>query len=139
MKHRGCKVDFAEERTRELMRVFRDTIALREFIDIGEVSRAVVNTPCSRFWISEERALRVVNAIMKGFPILYGMRPSKREMFKEIYRRVTKMLRECPGMSVYRCVIKVVNSPAPKFYMTPGSAMTMIYKTRKEGKLSSAS
>ena len=130
MKYHGCILDFTDERNHELLTVFRNTIASRSFIDIEEVSEAVVNTPCSRFWVSEERALRVINALIKGLPVLRAMRPAKREMFKEIYRRFVKLRRSLPKASVFEGVIKVVNSPAPKFYMTPRSAMATIYKIK---------
>ena len=132
MKYHGCILEFAEERNNELMRVYRNIIASRSFIDSEDVVKELVNTPCSRFWISEERALRVVNAINKGFPILYGMLSTKREMFLEIYKRVMKLRKRLPKASLYECVIKVVNSPAPKFYMSANSAREIIRKMRSK-------
>lgn len=131
MKYHGCILEFTDERNKELLRAFRETIAQRQFIDITEVSEVIVNVPCSRFWVSEERAMVVIAAINKGKPILNTMRPTKREMFQEIYNRVTKMQKQCPDASLYELVFKVVNSPAPKFYMRPRCAMEIIYKIKK--------
>lgn len=131
MKYHGCILEFTDERNKELLRAFRETIAKRQFIDITEVSEVIVNVPCSRFWVSEERAMVVIAAINKGKPILNTMRPTKREMFQEIYNRVTKMQKQCPDASLYELVFKVVNSPAPKFYMRPRCAMEIIYKIKK--------
>lgn len=130
MKYHGCILEFTDERNGELMRAFREAIGRRSFIDVTEVSEEIVNMPCSRFWVSEERATVVVTAIAKGKPILNAMRPTKREMFKEIYRRVLALRKDQPEASLFDLVLKAVNSPAPKFYMTPRSAMETIYKIK---------
>ncbi len=112
------------------MRAYRQTIAKSKFIDIAEISEIVVNMPCSRFWVSEERAMVIVAALIKGENILHTMRPSKREMFTEIYSRVMALKKQRPGAPLLDLVAKVVNSPAPKFYMKPRCAMEIIYKIK---------
>lgn len=131
MKYHGCILGFTDERNEELMRAFREAINKRTFIDITEISEEVVNMPCSRFWVSEERAMVVVSAMMKGKHVLNAMRPTKQEMFKEIYSRVLALQKQLPELSMFELVLKAVNSPAPKFYMTPRSAMETIYKIKK--------
>lgn len=131
MKYHGCILGFTDERNEELMRAFREAINKRTFIDITEISEEVVNMPCSRFWVSEERAMVVVSAMMKGKHVLNAMRPTKQEMFKEIYSRVQALQKQLPELSMFELVLKAVNSPAPKFYMTPRSAMETIYKIKK--------
>lgn len=113
------------------MKAFREAIGKRSFLYIKEISEDVVNMPCSRFWVSEERAMVVVAALLKGIPILDAMRPTKREMFQEIYNRVIELQKQIPNTSIFELVLKAVNSPAPKFYMTPRSAMETIYKIKK--------
>lgn len=131
MKYHGCILEFTEERNKELMRAFRLAIEKQEHINIADISETIVNTPCSRFWVSEERAMVVVAALIKGKPVLEAMRPTKQEMFKEIYRRVIKTQQQQPELSLFQTIIKVVNSPAPKFYMKPRCAMEIIYKIKK--------
>jgi hypothetical protein len=131
MKYHGCILEFTEERNRELMRAFRNAVCQSDFIDVSRIAETVVSTPCSRFWVSEERAMVVVAAMMKGKPVLSAMRPSKQEMFSEIYRRVMEMKRKRPGVPLSELVMDVVNSPAPKFYMRPRCAMEIIYKIKK--------
>lgn len=128
MKHPGCTSDFSILRNRELMAAFRATIATMEFVDIEAVSALIVEKPCSRFWVSEERATAVVSAIIAGQPILYTMRPTKREMFLDIYNRVKPLRDEFPNKPLCDLVFLAVNSPAPKFYMQPSYAMKIIYK-----------
>lgn len=131
MKHKGCILEFTDKRNDELMAAFRAAIAKKSFIDLSEIAKIVVNTPCSRFWVSEERATVVISAMMRGKPILDKMRHDKREMFLEINRRVALLRSERPGLPLFDYVLEVVNSPAPKFYMRPRCAIEIIYKIKK--------
>lgn len=130
MKYHGCILEFTDKRNKELMRAFRVALAKKDFIDITEISEEIVNSPCSQFWVSEERAVVVVASIAKGKPILETMRSTKREMFQEIYSRVKALRSKNPKATLSELVIKVVNSPAPKFYMRPRCAMEIIYKIK---------
>lgn len=131
MKHKGCILEFTDKRNDELMAVFRAAIANSQFIDLSEISKVVVNSPCSRFWVSEERATVVMSSMIRGFPVLQSMRPVKQEMFREIFRRVQQLKIDNPGRPLYDYVLQVVNSPAPKFYMKPRSAIEILYKIKK--------
>lgn len=131
MKHKGCILEFTEERNKELLRAFRMAIDKAKIIDFAEISKEVVNTPCKRFWVSEERAMTVVAAMMRGKPILCAMLPTKREMFKEIYKRVIALKKKRPKATLSQLVANVVYSPAPKFYMRPRCAMEIIYKIKR--------
>ena len=131
MKYHGCILEFTDKRNDELMEAFRRVLRNSSFIDIRKVSEEVANMGCSRFWVSEERAMVVINALIKGKNVTDCMSNSKREMFLEIYRRVLSLIDKNDGRSLFEIVIDVVNSPAPKFYMTPRSAMETIYKIKR--------
>lgn len=131
MKYHGCILEFTAHRNKELMRAFREALASCERIDISEVSSRVVNMPCARFWVSEERAAVVISAMFQGKDILSKMRPTKREMFLEIFHRVKALRSIYPHLPLFDLVTQVVNSPAPKFYMLPRCAMEIIYKIKK--------
>lgn len=131
MKYHGCILEFTDDRNKELMEAFHKAIEESEFIDIAEISEKIVNMPCSRFWVSEERAIVVISAMFKRKSVLDPMRPTKREMFQEIFNRVAQMREERPDATLFELVMKVVNSPAPKFYMRPRCAMEIIYKIKK--------
>ena len=131
MKYHGCILEFTWQRNDELMKAYRQAIADRKCIDIEQISNEIVKMPCTRFWVSEERAMVVIAAIIKGKNILKTMRNTKRKMFLEIHRRVIALMKGNTSMSLYDAVIKVVNSPAPEFYMKPRCAMEIIYKIKK--------
>lgn len=124
-------MEFADRRNDELMRAWMMELRNCRHIDLHAIARRVVNTRCSRFWVSEERALIVCSAMSKGKPILKTMRPTKKEMYTEIYRRVKELTEQ--GKTLTQAVSTVVRSPAPKFYMKPRCAIEIFYNIRRNG------
>ena len=127
----GSTLEYTEERITALMEEYDRYIASCDYIRTSEVFDHIVNQPCRRFWVSNIRAAVVVARMLKGCKPR-NMRPSKKEMFQEIFRRVCKMKEEFPSMSLFQLVAEVVAQPAPKFYLTPSSAKIMVYKAKKE-------
>lgn len=87
--------------------------------------------PSRRFWVSSVRAAVVVSAMMRGEDVLSQMRSTKSEMFREIYKRVVEIREKNPGISILEICENVVQQPAPKIYLTPGSAKIMICQYRR--------
>jgi len=131
MKHPGNTSYFTQMRNQELMRAFRLVLAQKKYFDVKKDFALVVELPCSRFWVSEERATAVISAMLRGQPILDTMRPTKREMFLEIFRRVKEKQQELPDIPLCDIVFLVVISPAPKFYMNPKHASDTVYKIKR--------
>ena len=131
MKHYGAVMEYAEERMRDLMRAHDEYISSCRHIRMKEVYGTIVNMPSKRFWVSDVRATKVVCSMLKG-DLLESMRPLKREMFREIFRRVVELRERRPELSVCDSCCIVVEQPAPKFYLTPGSAKVMVCKARKK-------
>ena len=129
MKYFGSILDFTRERNADLMRVYRDKLAEASVIVMPVIFELVAQSPASRFWVSEERAAIVISAMVAGKP-MPRMRSNKREMFEEIYRRYLVMRKDCPDKSVYELVTKIVNQPAPKFYLTPRTVGEFIYRIK---------
>ena len=131
MKHHGAVMEYAEERMQDLMRAYDEYISSCYYIRMPDVYAAIVNMEARRFWVSDIRATKVIYAMLRGVTIK-GMRPLKREMFEEILRRVLAMRKARPELTVRACCSIVVAGPAPKFYLTPGSAKIMVCKARKK-------
>lgn len=127
----GSTLEYTEERITALMEEYDRYIASCGYIRMSEVFDHIVNQPCRRFWVSNIRAAVVVARMLKGCKLI-GMRPSKREMFQEIFRRVCALKEANPSVSLFQLVAEVVAQPAPKFYLTPSSAKIMVYKAKKE-------
>ncbi len=124
-------MDFSQERSDDLMRAYDEYIQSCDYIRLPELFRTIVNMPSVRFWVSEIRAAAVVSAIRRGTADLDSMLPLKKEMYLEIYHRVMQLRREHPEKTLYELCAIVVLQPAPKFYLTPGSARMMVWKAKK--------
>ncbi len=130
MKPFGSILAFTRERNAALLEAYREHVNAARFVKLNEIGEKIVNSPAPRFWVSEERAAAVVSAIMRGKPVLKSMRPTKREMFEEILRRVVALKKLHPEWHLCELVYEVVNSPAPKFYMEVSSALERLFKIR---------
>lgn len=130
MKPFGSILEFTRERNADLMRCYHAQLGRPGQIRMDEVRRNIVEMPAARFWVSDERAAAVIALLEAGRPLPANMRPTKREMFLEIYRRFLILRRERPDDSPSDIIFDVVRQPAPKFYMLPRSAMDIIYKIK---------
>ena len=131
MKPRGSHYEYEDQRNDNLMEVYHEIIVKANHVRMPDVYEKVANSPSRRFWVSEERATIVVSSMMRG-DSLDRMRPLKREMYNEIYRRAMALRDKHPKMPISQLVAQVLEQPAPKFYITPGSAKVLICKIRKE-------
>lgn len=129
MKYYGSILDFTQERNQELMRVYQEELSKAGYIIMPKIFEQVANSPCSRFWVSEERAAIVISTLLAG-KVIPNMRKNKREMFDEIFRRFLIAREQYPEKSIYALAIMVVNQPAPKFYMTPRTVGELIYRIK---------
>lgn len=125
-------MEYSKERLDDLMRAYDEYISSCDYIRMLDVYKTIVNMPSRRFWVSDIRAALVVAAMMRGEVRLDKMCQSKREMYEEIYQRVKILREQHPDMTTSELCAIVVMQPAPKFYLTPGSAKIMICKARKE-------
>ena len=129
MKYYGSILDFTQERNQELMRVYQEKLSKAGYIVMPKIFEQVANSPCSRFWVSEERAAIVISTLLAG-KVVPNMRRNKREMFDEIFHRFLSAREQYPEKSIYALAIMVVNQPAPKFYMTPRTVGELIYRIK---------
>ena len=129
MKYYGSILDFTQERNQELMRVYQEELSKAGYIVMPKIFEQVANSPCSRFWVSEERAAIVISTLLAD-KVIPSMRKNKREMFYEIFRRFLIAREQYPEKSIYALAIMVVNQPAPKFYMTPRTVGELIYRIK---------
>lgn len=131
MKYFGSKSEYHTARSRDLLRAYFCYLKACSRVSMPEVFRCVVDMPASRFWVSVARASVVMANIERGDKLHY-MRHNKREMFFEIHRRITLLRQSHPNWSTPRLLKVVLEQPAPKFYLAPGSARVLILKARKQ-------
>lgn len=133
MKKSGSISEFIEQRDRELAAAFRE-ILLSADMQLSEMFAAAAKRPCSRFWVGESRAFRVIKEMLEGHTSTQtgsSMLVKKQEMYGEILRRVKERLSADSGCSLEQAVHEAVNSPAPEFYITEKSARVIIYRIRR--------
>lgn len=135
MKRKGSKFEYEDERNKELLKAYCSQIEICSEIHLDEILSRVVNTPCSRFWVSDERASIVMSGIERGTANLDSMIESRKEMFLEIYDRVKALRINNPTMSLSELTNEVVKQPAPRFYLTAKSARTIIHRIRKQWRI----
>ena len=130
MKKKNACLEFADQRSESLIRNFRESIARQSQISAMRAFEDAANAPAPRFWVSESRAARIISMMLKGEDPTEGMYSEKREMYLEIYRRVLKMQAEEPDMPLGDIVFTVVNSRAPRFFMSWLRAKHLINERR---------
>jgi hypothetical protein len=130
LKRHGNTFEYEQDRNDELLKAYREEIAACDVIRMDEIWQRIANRSSRRFWVSEERAAIVVARMMRG-DRLRKMKPLKREMYFEIFRIVKRLKEQYPDMPIYKLSFKAVNTPAPKFYMTPKSIKVIIYKIKR--------
>ncbi len=128
-KTRRTLFEYRDDRSRELLHVFNEELGRSSYDNVVDVLRRVVSRPCSRFWVSEERAFRIVSS-MRRRPLPSNYHPLKRAMYEEINRRCEQLSLSHPDWPLSRCVYHVVSHEAPKFYLSVASAHALICKER---------
>lgn len=129
MRSIGSKADYIDTRNKNLVKAYYHNLSGKE--TYWNILKKTVNTPCSRFWVSEKRALDIIKKMMSG-DNLARMTKTRREMFREIYRRVQQEIKKNPSADLYDIVVSVINRPAPKFYITEKSANVIIHQTMRK-------
>lgn len=130
MKHRGCVFEYAKERDEDIRRTYTAIVDECDRVDLRQVFKRLVNMPSKRFWVTPDRAAIVIHSMMRG-DTLEHMRPMKREMFQELYRIVMELKEKYPDASMPELCSIAVLMPAPKFYLTVGSAIVIWHKAKK--------
>lgn len=138
MRKKGNTLEFDRERREELLAAIRQECSGDDRFDLLLACRRAVARQASRFWVSEERAARVVAAMDAGKPVFEKMELSKRRMYAEIQRRVAALRPGREGEPLMALVRDVVYEPAPEHYISAVSAMNMYYKHLREKRASRA-
>lgn len=131
MKRIGTRSEYIDERMQDLMKTYRKNVEECSHLDFKTIYSHVVNTPTYRFWISDEAAVQTISYMLKNNGDLSLVTPNKREMIIELYHRVKEFLKVHPNESLDEAVFVCIRTPAPKYYITPGTAHVLIHKYQK--------
>jgi len=142
MKHKGNNIIYITQRNKELYEAYLQELADAAIVRKRDIYRRVVLRPCSRYWISEERARDMINMIDRGIPIdkiATGHRCYKsktentiyRDMLLSLYDVFCRVRDQNPDMSRFEQVCIACSTPAPQFFITPCSAQKFILQQKR--------
>ncbi len=133
MKQKGYICDYIEERDTDLLRAYKEIISVSDNIRLSEVVAQLAESPSRRFWVSDLQAYKTVLRILNG-DLLSHMIPTRRTMYQEIFRRYQAYSSQHPYLTKMEVVRTVCNEPAPSFYLTKKSIVTILSRVRKEAR-----
>lgn len=133
MKSIGDKAEYIPARNKDLYEVYKRKVSETRQIRLLDVLGEVVKSPAKRFYIGERQAQVAVTSLLNGRPVP-GVRPERRRMYDEIYRRCLDAMSGGRAVPLAELVREVIAQPAPEFYLTPGSAKVILHYIRKEGR-----
>ena len=100
----------------------------RPFATQDEVIRHAANSKAPRFYVTFENARRFVSLLArkKSLPL---SNTNKQAMYKEIYHRYRKRVKECGERYKYIILDEITREPAPSFYLDIETFRGIVYKT----------
>ena len=107
---------------------YKELKKTRPFATQNEVIEHAVKSEAPRFYVTFENARRFFSLLLrkKKLPIV---NENKLEMYKEIYRRYIKQMKDCNKRYKYLILEKIIEEPAPSFYLEEETFRGIIYKT----------
>lgn len=120
-----------DERDEELEKAFYDLVEdIGDCVSISDVYEILATqVPCSRYWVTPARAVRAISVMRRG--VTDKWMPERKRMYKDIEERAKGVMAHRADLSWRQAVSKVVNSPAPSFYLTADSIKNTLYRLRK--------
>jgi hypothetical protein len=100
----------------------------KPFVSQSEVIEYASKSSAPRFYVTFENARRFVSLLMRGkkLPIT---NKNKIEMYKEIYRRYCKQVKDSNARYKYLILEKIIEEPAPSFYIDEETFRGIVYRT----------
>lgn len=131
----NCSV--REMRKQDVINSFFDSLKeLRQtkpFATQNEVIEHAVKKGAPRFYVTFENARRFISLLArkKKLPLINR---NKLEMYKEIYRRYMQQVKDCSKRYKYLILERIIEEPAPSFYLDEETFRGIIYKTLRDRK-----
>lgn len=103
----------------------------RPFATQNEVIEYAANSTAPRFYVTFENARRFISMLSRKqkLPIV---NKNKVAMYKEIYRRYLQQVKDCDKRYKYIILEKIIEEPAPSFYLEEETFRGIIYKTIRQ-------
>ena len=126
--------EFRAERAREIYKSFRAVLAeLPAGTPIYSIASIVSQMPASRYWVSAERAAKVISIILRGVDDHTTFDKSRVKIHK--LRMFQSIIDACAGDYSMHNICCVVHSPAPHFFLPPHTIVQEYYRELKRIRL----
>ena len=111
----------------------REVRQTKPFATQNEVIEHAVKKGAPRFYVTFENARRFISLLArkKKLPLINS---NKLEMYKEIYRRYMQQVKDCSKRYKYLILERIIEEPAPSFYLDEETFRGIIYKTIRNRK-----
>ncbi len=108
----------------------------RPFATQNEVIEHAARRSAPRFYVTFENARRFISLLSrkKKLPLING---NKLDMYKEIYKRYLQRVKDCSKRYKYLILEKIIEEPAPSFYLDEETFRGIVYKTLRSKNRSS--
>ena len=106
----------------------REVRKTRPYATQYEVIKHAVNMKAPRFYVTFENARRFISILSrkKKLPLI---NPNKVAMYKEIYHRYIKRVKDSSKRYKYIILEQIIEEPAPSFYLDEETFRGIVYKT----------
>lgn len=136
VRNLGDKNEFIEQRNREVMQAYRHIFKLYGgIVDVTTIYRMVALAPSSRFFVSDDRAYRVVSRLIRDNAQPIDMQQSCKRMYYEIMSRILKRHPHIATMStadIRTAVRTIIREPAPEMYLSTRTIASIISEETKK-------
>ena len=107
---------------------FKEVRKEKPYATQADIIKHAVNSKAPRFYVTFENARRFISmmARKKRLPFI---NENKLAMYKEIYKRWLQQVKDCNRRYKYIILEKIIEEPAPSFYLDEESFRGIIYKT----------
>lgn len=124
------RLDFKDIRDKDFLDSYTNVIKRygkkAPYIKRDDLLLETILSPAKRFYVSEEQALRTISKILKGQSVVFK-NILKKKMYDEILRRVMEKWDRDKEPLIY-LLCRIINEPAPRFYINLKSARILYYK-----------
>lgn len=126
------KLEYQKERDLDLMEAYKKVLRhygkRAPFIKKSLLMLQTSISPAKRFYVSDEQAVRIVTRLYNNKDV-YIKSKEKVEMYEEILKRVRDTVEDYDPLSI--TIRRVIQNPAPRFYITPETARIILYRLMK--------
>ena len=98
------------------------------FATQNEIIEYAINGNAPRFYVTFENARRFISLMSRKKKLPF-VNENKIAMYKEIYRRYKQQVKDCSKRYKYIILEKIIEEPAPSFYLEEETFRGIIYKT----------